>query len=163
YVCLDDCSGALLELTATGLTSGLTAKRRFTDLAFGLFENPARTIKRDAFAWGSPVYARITQARNDTCYRVQWVDPGGAVATHDLTGSGISGTVTDAKLRLLMASSPNNSRTHNALRVTASWAENTITWNNQPGVAGGPADAQSTGTVNNTLLRWTLTADVNGF
>src|SRR5437867_6241245 len=260
YVCLDDCSGALLELTATGLTSRLTAKRRFTDLAFGLFENPARTIKRDAFAWGSPVYARITQARNDTCYRVQWVDPGGAVATHDLpgtsglngngdrddsfpvppagpsgiwtarmssfasgnfgctgspalqaaltfdvaravvigagttgtdsvggdndvsqnqastvqgggtgaslsvasasgsknkrtllrfdlTGSGISGTVTDAKLRLLMASSPNNSRTHNARRVTVSWAENTITWNNQSGVAVGAADAQKTGTV----------------
>ncbi|PYS45228.1 MAG: hypothetical protein DMG13_32550, partial [Acidobacteria bacterium] len=276
YVCLDDCSGALLELTATGLTSGLTAKTRFTDLAFVLFENGIRTIKRDAFTWGSSVYARITQARNDTCYRVEWIDPGGAVATHDLpgtsglngnadrddsfsvsptgpsgiwmsrmsayangnfdctgspslqatltfdvaravvigagttgtdsvggdsdvnqnqantiqgggtavtlsvasasgsknkrtflrfdlTGSGISGTVTNAKLRLLMTSSPNNSRTHNAHRVTASWAENTITWNNQPGVAASPTDAQSTGSANNTLLRWTLTADVNGF
>src|SRR5712692_4451136 len=93
YVCLDGCAGALLELTATGSTSGLTAETRFTDAAFALFEDSGRTIKRDAFAWGSTVYALLTQVRNDTCYRVQWIDPGSnAVETHDLPGtSGLNG------------------------------------------------------------------------
>src|SRR5436309_101915 len=276
YVCLDGCANALLEMTATGLTSGLTATTPFSDLAFALYENAGRSIKRDAFAWSSTVFARISQARNDTCYRVEWIDPSASVvATHDLpgtsglngnadrddsfvvpsagpsgvwtakeynfpngnfacsgsptldattrfdvaraviigagttgadsvggdndvyqdqatvvqnsgtgaavnvdsspsknrrtfvrfdlTGSPISGTVTNAKLRLLMGTSPNNSRTHNAHRVTASWAENTITWNTQPAVAASPTDSQSTGTTNLTLLRWTVTPDVNGF
>jgi hypothetical protein len=276
HVCEDDCVGETLELTATGLSSGLIATTRFTDLAFTLHEDAARTIKRDAFAWGSTVFARIAQARNDTCYRVEWINPSGTVVeTHnlpgtsgasgnanrddsfvvpstgpsgiwtakeyafangnfnctgtptldatapfdvaravivgagttgtdtvggdndvnqnqpttvqsptsatmgvdsstgsknkrsfvrlDLTSSGVSGSVTDAKLRLLLMGSPNNSRTHNAHRVTAAWAENTITWNNQPSVAASPTDSKLTGTANNTLLRWAVTSDVNGF
>src|SRR6266568_3421070 len=51
-------------------------------------------------------------------------------------------TVTSAKLRLL-PTTVQNSRTHNVYRVTASWSESTITFNNEPGVAGGVTDAQS--------------------
>src|SRR3989442_1610415 len=88
YVCLDDCAGALLELTATGLTSGLTAKTHFSDSAFALFEDSGHTIKRDAFAWGSTVYALLSQVRNDTCYRVEWINPNTTVfETHSLPGT----------------------------------------------------------------------------
>ena len=246
-----------------------------------VYEDFGHTIKRDAFARGSAVYIGINQAQNDTCYRIEWIDPSGSVvATHDLqgtqnlsgnsdrfdsffiplggprgiwtarmsafssgnfncngtptvagtitfdvaraviigagttgadtsttsgggdndvfqdqpgfvqegggtakkfevragtgnfkrafvrfdgTGSGISGTVTDAKLRLLMTNAPSSARTYNAHRITGAWAETSITWNTQPEVAVSATDSLNTGTPTNTLVRWTVTADEDGF
>src|SRR5438128_7160795 len=95
HVCEDDCVGSTLELTAIGQTSGLVAKTQFKDSAFNLYESvtPTGGILRDAFARGSSVFGRISQARNDTCYRIEWVNPSGSVvATHDLPGtSGLNG------------------------------------------------------------------------
>jgi hypothetical protein len=88
-----------------------------------------------------------------------------AFVRFDHIGSGISGTVTDAKLRLLVTNAPGSARTYNAHRITGAWAETSITWNTQPAVAVSATDSLNTGTgtPSDTLVRWTLTVDENGF
>jgi len=274
YIFSEDFRGATFQATATGQSSQLTASATFTDAApFVAFcEDPAATIQRDAFAWGSTVYAKIVNPNGADCYRVQWFNslgvlvqtndfPAGAgivslaipsngpsgnskdgnpwsiklydsgknlpctntlvtpttqnfdvahgvvvgaptpaplggggdndvnqnaptvvqlwtslfMETHsevnktfrsfvsfDLTGSGISGTVTNAKLRL-REDTTSASRTQNVNRVTAAWSESTITWTNQPGVIASPTDSQSSPATNNVNMYWTVTTDVLGF
>src|SRR5439155_10999767 len=71
-----------------------------------------------------------------------------------LTGSGVAGTVNSAKLRLFPFNTPSNNRTYNIDRVTATWLETTITWNNQPGVAGSPTSTMPmTANTNLVLVR----------
>src|SRR5262249_55565788 len=76
---------------------------------------------------------------------VQGVPPGGGLtldidsktssqnkrvfARFDLIGASIPATVTSAKLRMLLTSAPNNSRTHEARRALSTWLDSTITWN----------------------------------
>ncbi|MDO8688675.1 MAG: DNRLRE domain-containing protein, partial [Dehalococcoidia bacterium] len=75
-----------------------------------------------------------------------------------------SGTpVQSAKLRLFMTQSPASSRTYNASRVTAVWAQSTMTWNNQPPVAPSATSSTATGTNVNVWLTWDVTPDVQAF
>jgi len=55
----------------------------------------------------------------------------------------ISGTVTDATMRLFMVNAPNTARTYNVNRVTAVWGEASITYMNQPGVMATPTSSLS--------------------
>jgi len=92
YIFSEEFIGATLQVTATGQISQLSASATFTDASYNLYEDAARTINRDAFAWGSTVYARLSQVKNNTCFRVEWTNPGGSVvATHDLPGPGGNG------------------------------------------------------------------------
>lgn len=68
-----------------------------------------------------------------------------------------------AVLRLYLATAPGANRTYEARRVSASWGETTLTWNNQPGVASSATDSASTGTTNNVTLSWTVAADLQAF
>lgn len=80
-------------------------------------------------------------------------------------------TVTDARLRLMVATTPGNQRTNNIQRADASWDEGSITWTNKPGVTGAVGSATVLTTLspatnageNQTWVRWTVTADVQGF
>jgi hypothetical protein len=74
-----------------------------------------------------------------------------------------SADVKSARLELYLATAPAASRTYTVHRVTASWAETSLTWNNQPGVAGSASDSVATGTTNGDVLTWSVTADVQGF
>jgi large repetitive protein len=65
-------------------------------------------------------------------------------------------SVTGAQLRLFAASS-NGSETVQARRITASWGENTVSWNNQPATSG-TAVATTTGA--SGWNQWTVTAQV---
>src|SRR6266536_4916199 len=59
YISSEELIGATMQVTATGQTSGLTASATFTDNAAPvLYEDLARTIRRDAFAWGATVYLK---------------------------------------------------------------------------------------------------------
>jgi hypothetical protein len=86
-------------------------------------------------------------------------------------------TVTSAVLRLFVSAVPAVCRTEDAFRVTASWAEGTITWNNQPfgttvnnpptaqrtsaiTIGGAPCQNTATGTYVNG---WDVTADLAAF
>src|SRR5206468_3305446 len=81
----------------------------------------------------------------------------------DLTGSGFSGTVTNANLRLNVRSQPGSTRTHNATRVTSAWLD-TMLWAGQPTLAASfTGQATVTASSNGTDIYWTVTSDVNGF
>src|SRR4029079_14548317 len=70
------------QVTATGQTSGLTASATFTDNAAPvLCQDSARTIRRDAFAWGDIVYLKgnLNGQSPNRCYKVDWVDPSATV------------------------------------------------------------------------------------
>jgi large repetitive protein len=64
-------------------------------------------------------------------------------------------SVTGATLRLYAASATTN-RTLQALRLNASWAENTVRWNNQPNTTGAAATTTSVSGWN----QWTVTSHV---
>jgi large repetitive protein len=64
-------------------------------------------------------------------------------------------TVTGATLRLYAASAATG-RTMQALRISQSWAENTVRWNNQPTTAGTAAGTTSVSGWN----QWTVTPQV---
>ena len=67
-------------------------------------------------------------------------------------------TVTAATLTLCATSVP-SSRTYDAHRVTATWTETGVIWNNQPSVAGSAtASASTPGSPG--CMSWTVTSDV---
>ena len=78
YVFSDELIGATMQVTATGQTSNLTASATFTDNAAPvLYQDLARTIRRDSFAWGDTVYLKgnLNGVSLNRCYKVDWVDP----------------------------------------------------------------------------------------
>ena len=70
--------------------------------------------------------------------------------------------IKSAKLRFVLTTAPGQSRTYVANRVSASWAEGTVTWNNQPAV-GASSGNVTTGTTAGVTLEWTVTSDVQAF
>ena len=74
-----------------------------------------------------------------------------------------SSLVTAASLELYLYGAPNAGRTYDVHRVTASWTETGITWNNQPGTVASATASVSTGTTNNVTLTWDVTSDVQAF
>src|SRR5205807_693104 len=79
--------------------------------------------------------------------------------------SGISGTINSAKLRTTISTEGNQAttRTDDVYRVTATWTDASITWNNQPGVAGSATNSQTVTGPAPSLMRWTVTSDVAAF
>jgi hypothetical protein len=88
-----------------------------------------------------------------------------------------SAIVLVANLRLYASAIPSSCRTHDIFRVTATWAESTITWTNQPlgTTVNSPPQAQRTAsmnigsgtctnaTANAYVSGWTVTTDVQSF
>lgn len=66
--------------------------------------------------------------------------------------------VTSATLTLCATVVPGSIRTYKVHRVTASWSEMDITWNNQPSVAGESNTAATPASP--ACMTWTVTADV---
>ena len=252
-----------------GTASG-SAQTVFDDAAhLHFFEDSSQNIPRDAFAWGTTVYARADDLNSSPCWQIRWIDPNNnVVETHNLDAStsntrndsfvvpalgpsgvwraelyrpstsgscasgpsfslrytlyfdvaqivvigaddsyitnhspnfnsnsslifkyfldvnndsndtektflrfslpSLPGNVLSAKVRMRLLKPPSlfSSRTYNITRVTNPWVVNTITWNNQPGVAGALTDSQPTPTglsAINSLMRWDVTSDVLGF
>ena len=75
----------------------------------------------------------------------------------DVSSIPASSTVQSATLTLCATSTPAVSRTYNVTRVTASWVETTVTWNNQPAVASSTTDTAASASGCPT---WTVTDDV---
>ena len=259
--------GVTFALTATGQASGFVAQTTFRDENLALYEDSARTIQRDAFAWSQTVFASVGGASVGNCYRIDWIRPdtttaasdfhtgqnpvldsftvpasgpsgtwtvkafkgsssncgtatfpaspivtsffdvaravivgavesggvGGdtyvredqaannfgtatdvevnpnaghrkhALVGFDLSGAGISGSVTSATLRLRLRDGANLPRTDDVYRATSTWGESAVTWSTSPTVAVVATDSESTGNTNNALIRWTVTSDVAGF
>src|SRR6266480_5623042 len=80
YIFTEELIGATMQVTGTGQTSLLTASATFTDaINVTFFQDAGRTISRDAFTWGSSVFARLSGQQNGRCYRIDWVDPSNSV------------------------------------------------------------------------------------
>jgi len=75
-----------------------------------------------------------------------------------------SGTnILSSNLKLYMKSAPSASRNYEIRRVTGTWTENGIKWNNQPTVATSVTDSIPSGTTKNVWLSWDVTSDVQSF
>ena len=68
-------------------------------------------------------------------------------------------TVNTATLTLCATKVPNSTRTIDLHRITASWVETTLTWNNQPGVAGSVTDSATT-PGSPACMTWDVATDV---
>lgn len=71
--------------------------------------------------------------------------------------------VTNATVTLYLTQSPNSSRTYEIRRVTAGWAEGTVTFANQPATAAAATSTTSTGTTSGVTLSWPVTTDAQAF
>jgi hypothetical protein len=79
-------------------------------------------------------------------------------------------TISAAGLRMFPAAVATACRTYDVFKVTASWVETTITWNNQPAVAASRTSFNNIGaavctnsTANAYTTTWDVTADVSAF
>lgn len=70
--------------------------------------------------------------------------------------------VKSAELRLHLSTAPGSSRTYDAFRVTASWAES-LTWTTQPAVAASASASVTTGTTAGVTLAWNVLTDTAAF
>ncbi len=68
-------------------------------------------------------------------------------------------TVNTATLTLCATKVPSSARTIDLHRITASWVETTLTWNNQPSVAGSVTDSATT-PGSPACMTWDVAADV---
>ncbi len=68
-----------------------------------------------------------------------------------------------ATLTMFMSTAPSESRTYDLHRVTASWGETSVTWNNQPAVATLATGSIATGTTANVTRAWNVVSDVRTF
>ena len=80
-------------------------------------------------------------------------------AQFDVSSIPAGSTVDSATLTLCATAVPGATRTYDAHRVTASWVETTLTWNNQPSVAASATDSVTTPAAPGCMA-WTVTSDV---
>lgn len=71
--------------------------------------------------------------------------------------------VVSSTLYMFLSDAPPDSRTYEARRVIGLWDEDSLTWNNQPGVLGGVSDTDGTGVTDKVWLSWNVTSDMEGF
>lgn len=72
-------------------------------------------------------------------------------------------TVNSANLSLYLSVADTTSRTHGAHRVTASWAEGTVTFTTEPTFNATATASTITGTTSGVWLNWDVTADVSAY
>ncbi len=71
-------------------------------------------------------------------------------------------TVNTATLTLCATKVPSSTRTIDLHRITASWVETSLTWNNQPGVAASVTDSATT-PGSPACMTWDVAADVQAW
>ena len=81
----------------------------------------------------------------------------------DVSSIPAGSTIGSATLTLCATVFPASTRTYDVHRMTASWVETTLTWNNQPGVAAAATDSVTTPASETGCMTWTVTADVQAW
>jgi hypothetical protein len=74
-----------------------------------------------------------------------------------------SARVVSAQLNLFLSTAPSLSRTYQAHRVTQSWSETNVDWDNQPTVAASATASAATGIASNVTIGWDVRADTQTF
>ena len=87
-----------------------------------------------------------------------------SILRFDIATCGISATavVRSATLQLTVLSGPGSSRAYGVHRVTGTWAEDTVTFRNQPAFSAAATSSVTTGTAPATLS-WSVVTDVASF
>ncbi len=80
----------------------------------------------------------------------------------DLSAIPTTARVQLATLKLTMSTAPTASRSLEADKVSATWAETSLTWNVQP-AAGAATATVASGTTAGVILSWTVTTDAAAF
>ena len=80
----------------------------------------------------------------------------------DVSSIPAGSTIDSATLTLCPTRVPDDTRTYNVHRVTASWVETTLTWSNQPTVGGTASDSATT-PASVACMTWTLAGDVQAW
>jgi hypothetical protein len=87
---------------------------------------------------------------------------GRALVEYDVSSIPTGSAVDSALLRLCATVVPNQTRTYDAFRVTAAWAEASVTWDSQPTVAAA-ATASTTTPASSGCMTWMVTVDVQAW
>jgi hypothetical protein len=74
-----------------------------------------------------------------------------------------SARVLTAGMTLFLSTAPSASRTYQAHRITQSWGETALDWDNQPATASLATASVATGTTANVTREWSVVADVRAF
>lgn len=87
-----------------------------------------------------------------------------SILRFDIANCGIPATaaVRSAVLQMTVFSGPGTSRTYGIHRVNGTWAEGTVTYNNQPAFTAAATSSVTTGTAPATLS-WSVLTDVSAF
>ncbi len=72
-------------------------------------------------------------------------------------------TVNSANLSLYLSAATTTSRTHDAHRVTSSWAEGTVTFTTEPTFNATATASTVTGTTSGVWLIWDVTTDISAY
>jgi len=96
-----------------------------------------------------------------------------ALVQFSLSAIPAGSSITSATLELFMTGAPSATRTYDVHRITRSWVESQVTWDNRDNnttwtAPGGdydatPAASSTTGTVSNVWLSWDVTATVQAW
>ncbi|QQG43355.1 MAG: DNRLRE domain-containing protein [Candidatus Daviesbacteria bacterium] len=103
-----------------------------------------------------------------------------AVVKFDISSIPTGSTVSNATLKLKITNPPDVSRQHDVYKITADWVEGDGGTNNSPvgevawdslngtrtptlTFSGSPTSSVTTGTTDNTVISWNVTADVNAY
>jgi hypothetical protein len=88
-----------------------------------------------------------------------------AFVRFDLSGCSMpqSAVIQSAALQVYLQTAPSASRSYQLHRVTAAWAEATVTSTNQPAVSGTSSGTVSSGNQSGVTLQWNVLADVQAY
>ncbi|KKU09976.1 MAG: Cartilage oligomeric matrix protein [Parcubacteria group bacterium GW2011_GWA1_45_7] len=86
-----------------------------------------------------------------------------SLVAFDLSSIPSGSTVTSAQLEIYLDKAPNDLRTYQLYRITGTWVEGTVTWDNQPGMSALSTNSVSTGTTDDVWKEWDVTADIQAF
>jgi uncharacterized repeat protein (TIGR01451 family) len=81
----------------------------------------------------------------------------------DITGIPAGTILYNATLRLEATEVPSATRTYDVHLVTDNWSETTVNWNNQPAVAAGATDSDTTPSSVNQTMEWGVRDDVQSW
>ena len=119
------------------------------------------TFNSIADTWADEQKPTLNKGTTTTMTTRSWQSGknGRSFVEFDVSSIPSGSTVNTATLTLCAVSVPSSTRTIDLHRITASWVETTLTWNNQPGVAGSVTDSATT-PGSPACMTWDVAADV---
>ena len=119
------------------------------------------TFNSIADTWADEQKPTLNKGTTTTMTTRSWqsAKDGRSFVEFDVSSIPAGSTVNTATLTLCAVAVPTSTRTIDLHRITASWVETTLTWNNQPAVAASVTDSATT-PGSPACMTWDVAADV---